>query len=80
MSLPEPPWSITEPKPLSKEMLEQYEKLKLRFLNATRRDGKRRKSYQLIEQECARSNLNAFERMHGLTLTHAPSHKILGRR
>lgn len=80
MSLPQPPWITTEPIIFSKEMEEMYKELIRRYLRATTRDGRRRMSYQFVEEECARSNLNAFERRYGLTLTQRIHHKGVGGR
>jgi hypothetical protein len=56
-------------------MEEMYRELIKRYLRATRRDGKKRLAYHFVEEECARSNLNAFERRYGLTVTQKIHHR-----
>lgn len=67
-------WSITdsgidEPKPLSKEVMEQHSKLIREYASAVYRMGGMKRVSKSIRdaEEVARANLRAFERLHGLT-------------
>jgi len=59
-----------EPKPLPKEFMEEYERLKREYQYATFRTsgvGKRVPKSLRDAEEVARANLRSFERRHGLT-------------
>ena len=66
-----PPSITEEPQPeLSKEVVERYTFLRREYEVATYRTsnvGKRPPKSLLDAEEVARSNLRAFERLHGLT-------------
>lgn len=60
---------IDEPQPLSKEVMQRHAELVLEYTRAANRmgDGRRTSSAVRDAEEVARSNLKAFERIHGLT-------------
>jgi len=71
-------WSITDsgvddPKPLSKEVMEEHSRLVRVYSTAINKVGPSKRVARSVREaeEVARANLRAFERLHGLT-SHDP--------
>lgn len=63
-------WSTTEDKPThSKEVIERHHRLVREYQTALYKKGRVQRGSKSLrdDEEVARSNLRAFERLHGLT-------------